>query len=240
MTKWIIFDMDNTLIDTEVLYTNAMSEFADVMARLGFPRDRVLARQAEVDQSLLKEMGYSTDRFAKSFEITLREFVSLIQCQLAPGHVEALALEVKKIAMNVFERKSVEYEYTESVVRDCMKAGYKVGIITAGERWVQTRRFDNLSVRNLFQDCWVVLRKTKEVFNDFARKHDVNPQESWMIGDSISSDIEPAVAAGFNAIHLDTSNWVARDRGFKLPVGVVTVPNLSHIREIILGVPNNG
>lgn len=238
-SKWIIFDMDNTFIDTEPLYTNASNRFGDLMESLGFDRTTVMKKQDEIDAGLFEEYGYSTDRFAESFERTAKHFLE--GGGFVPVGSENTVKQARRIAMDVFDQKSIEYPYAADVVRQFASAGYKVAVITAGERWVQIKRFDDLTVRNLFHDCWVVLKKTSDVFEDFCIKHNVDKENSWMIGDSIRSDILSSHAAGLNAIHLDTSNWGSVEVGKdQMPSGVVTVPDLSYTPDIILGVKANG
>lgn len=240
-SKWIIFDMDNTFIDTEPLYTNASARFGDLMTSLGFDRDTVMKKQDEIDAGLFEEFGYSTDRFAESFERTVKHFLSDGFMRMGYDDTENTVKQARRIAMDVFDQKSIEYEYAAGVVRQFASAGYKIAVITAGERWVQIKRFDDLTMRNLFHDCWVVLKKTSDVFEDFCIKHDVDKENSWMIGDSIRSDILSSHAAGLNAIHLDTSNWGSVEVGKdQMPDGVVTVPDLSYTPDIILGVKSNG
>lgn len=238
MNKWVIFDMDNTLINTEPLYLDAIEKFLTIMQEWGFPRAEVSKRQSAIDAGLLAKMGYSTDRFAESFELTYMEFQS--QKKYGDGDIMPSAASfannielVRKIAMDVFNQKSPEYSYALDAVRKIAAMGYKVAVITAGERWVQTKRFDDLTMRNFFLDCWVVLHKDKQVFEDFIIKHNVDTIHSWMIGDSLKSDILPAVAANLRAIHLQTSTWTARDANLKLPGGAVSVRDLSEAPQII-------
>ena len=237
MNEWVIFDMDNTLINTEPLYLDAIDKFVQLMTVYGFISEaKIRSRQGEIDGALLKEMGYSTDRFAESFERTFREFVKNSPIPWDDQMFQAAIRTVRHIAMDVFNQKSPEYEYAMAAVRKIAAAGYNIAVITAGERWVQIKRFDDLTMRNLFQDCWVVLRKDKQVFQDFIVKHDVDVSRSWMIGDSMKSDILPAIDAGLRAIHLQTSNWSARDGNLELPIGAVSVKDLSEAPSVILGV----
>lgn len=245
MSKWVIFDMDNTLINTEPLYLNAIEEFLGLMTIWGFPKEQVAKRQAAIDAGLLSKMGYSTDRFAESFEQTFKEFKSnrhqYDDDELwKESRIAEMIGIVRSIAMDVFNKKSLEYEYAMTAVRDIVAQGYKVAVITAGERWVQLKRFDDLTMRNLFHDCWVVLHKDAQVFKDFCAKHKVDSAYSWMIGDSLKSDILPAVEAGLSAIHLQTSNWQARDGESKLPNGAVSVKDLSYAPSIIQTITKYG
>jgi len=240
-TQWVIFDMDNTLINTEPLYVNASNQFAKLMEEYGrCDREEVKRVQNKIDAELFTQFGYSTDRFAESFERTVREMLSIgiyrSNDNFRELHREELIKLARKIAMSVFDQKSIEYSYSADVVRKIAEAGYKVAVITAGERWVQIKRFDDLTIRNLFHDCWVVLRKDERVFSDFCIKHDVDILNSWMIGDSLKSDIIPASNIGLNAIHLQTSNWESRDGKLKVPPGVPSVQDLSKVPSLILGI----
>lgn len=241
LSRWVIFDMDNTLIDTEPLYVNASNRFAKLMQEYGrCDLDEVKRIQNKIDAELFTQFGYSTDRFAESFERTVREMLSIglyrSNNNFRELHREELIKLARKIAMSVFDQKSIEYPYSADVVRKVAEAGYKVAVITAGERWVQIKRFDDLSMRNLFHDCWVVLKKDERVFSDFCTKHDVDILNSWMIGDSLRSDIIPASNVGLRAIHLQTSNWESRDGKLKVPEGVLSVKDLSEAPSVILGV----
>jgi putative hydrolase of the HAD superfamily len=240
-TQWVIFDMDNTLINTEPLYVEASEQFAKLMHEYGrCDPDEVKRVQNKIDAELFVQFGYSTDRFAESFERTVRTMLNIgvyrSQSNFRELHREDLIKRARKIAMAVFDQKSIEYTYAADVVRMIANAGYKIAVITAGERWVQIKRFDDLTMRNLFHDCWVVLRKDEQVFSDFCIKHDVDIANSWMIGDSLKSDIIPSSNIGLRAIHLQTSNWESRDGKLKVPDGVTSVKDLSEVPSIILGV----
>jgi len=105
-------------------------------------------------------------------------------------------------------------------------------LITAGEYEVQNKRFSKLSVRNLFHDVWIVPDKTKEVFDDFACKTNATKYFSWMIGDSIRSDIEPSLESGFKALHINNDNWHSVELK-KTTQNVLSVNKLTDILEII-------
>ena len=64
------------------------------------------------------------------------------------------------------------------------------------------------------------------------RGQDVELRDSWVIGDSIRSDILPARKAGLNAIYLRTPNWSVEHE--ELPPGVPTVARLSEVVSILM------
>lgn len=77
----------------------------------------------------------------------------------------------------------------------------------------------------------VVERKTAEELAAFCSHHSIDVKSSWMIGDSVRSDIIPARAIGLGAIHFQSPNWVAEAQ--MLPAGVVAINNIADAIPII-------
>ena len=229
---WIIFDMDNTLIDTQPLYWRALDSFCDLMVNEGFDREEVRSRHQIINANLHDAMGYMAECFPRSLELVVEEFAGKTEHWISL-RLERIMKAARSIGMDVHKQKSPEYQYSLDAVRKAMSLGYKTAVITAGERWVQERRFNELSMRDFFHDIWIVNKKEKQTFLDFCAKHDIPPDSSWMIGDSLKSDIIPATEAGLRTIHVQTSDWVARDSGLTLPNSAVSVKDLTEALAII-------
>lgn len=91
--KWVLFDGDNTLWHIEVLYDRARQALVRHIERAGGRPDEVEAFQRLEDKRLFAELGYSSTRFAQSFENTLRRFVT-IASNLELQNARHLALSV--------------------------------------------------------------------------------------------------------------------------------------------------
>ena len=60
-----------------------------------------------------------------------------------------------------------------------------------------------------FSAVEIVAEKDPPAYKEVIARHELTPHTSWMIGNSIKSDINPALAAGLHAVflfHKDT--WV--------------------------------
>ena len=80
----------------------------------------------------------------------------------------------------------------------------------------------------------VVPHKDEASFRALADDLAMNPGRCWVIGDSLRSDIAPAVRAGFRAVHFDSHNWAAHERtGHVLPQGAHVVSSLADALGII-------
>ena len=230
--KWIVFDADNTLWDVEYLYDEARDEFCkytlSLLDRLNEnPRgnvdlDLLEKAQRRRDLQLYKTHSYSSARFARSFEDTLMFFL-----QYPPPEA---VIHVRHIAQDVFE-KPVRLVNNLKQILDRLSGKYCLGIITAGERWVQEKRMAQFHLRDRFKEILIVEKKTADVFKAFCVSHDIEPKSCWVVGDSIRSDVLPAIEAGLRAIHVQASNWIAEHE--ELPADIHSVKVLREILEIL-------
>jgi putative hydrolase of the HAD superfamily len=198
-SAWVIFDADNTLWAIEHLYDAARERLVRFVSAEGTDGKQVESYQRSRDKELHETYGYSACRFARSFEDTLLRFVTCAPAEKV-RHVRRLALEV-------FEQPVRLVEDLESIL-DHVASEYQLGIITAGERWVQERRLNDFYLRARFAAVDIVDAKSPETFLEFCRQRFVDPASSWVVGDSVRSDINPAKQAGLGAIHVDHGeNW---------------------------------
>jgi putative hydrolase of the HAD superfamily len=230
LTRWVIFDADNTLWNVESLYDESRLLFCAYVEQLlsnqsswrGDP-GAVEMSQRKRDLELQETLGYSAGRFAKSFEDTLT--------LLIPSCSSDQVRHVRNLAAEVFERNAAPFDGLKATI-DRLGQDYNLGIITAGEQWVQERRLATFKLRERFSRCIIVERKTQEVFENFCSSENVDRSRSWVVGDSVRSDIIPAVKAGLRAIHFESPNWAheSADR----PPGVQAARTMQEVSAIIL------
>jgi putative hydrolase of the HAD superfamily len=232
--RWIIFDADNTLWNLEALYDRARSKFCsylldeitkDTQNRGDIDQSIIDRVQRHRDLQLEKTHGYQSSRFARSFEDTVSFFIPF-----ASPHVFK---EARSIALEVFDTLAEPYPDLESAIAK-LHDSYSFAIVTAGERWVQERRLNDFHLRASFQKTLIVERKTAETFSTFCDDNKIDRSISWIVGDSIRSDILPARNAGLNAVHLNNKNWTIELGA--LPDGVVSLATLSEVADYILRV----
>ena len=229
-SAWIIFDADNTLWDVEALYDQARDEFCEFvetcLAGSDPPcqLDRALidALQRHRDIQLHLTRGYTAARFARSFEDTL--------AFLLPFSPPETVRRSRELAFKVFDRKPRLTPGLEAVLAE-LGVGHSLGIVTAGERWVQERRMSQFAYRELFKEVAIVDRKTEETFTTICRSWNVDRASSWMVGDSLRSDVMPATKAGLRCVHFLAANWIV-EQGVR-PPGVPAAASMEEVLAII-------
>lgn len=199
-TNWVIFDADNTLWDIEHLYDNARNELCHFLEDKGFDRHQIENFQRNRDVELCSTYGYSACRFARSFEDTVIEY-------LGGSCKNDDVIHVRKIALDVFEKKP-KYDDSLNLIFDELKQRrFKIGLLTAGEKWVQEKRIAEFHLTNEIDAIDVVEKKTKEVISDFIVNNKIDRKHSWMVGDSLKSDIKPSIDSGLKAVWYKNHNW---------------------------------
>ncbi len=223
--RWVFFDGDNTLWHIESLYDRARDDLVrHIECAGGGSPDEVEAFQRLEDKRLFAELGYSAARFAKSFENTVRRFIAA-----PPVHEIQYA---RQLALSVFEQTAtIDADVPEVLIE--LKGRYKLGLITAGEPWVQQRRVAHFEFSKNFDLIRIVDQKTADVFRRLTAELHVDPQRSWVVGDSLRSDILPAIAAGLNAILIANHNWIEIERDEARPRHLNIVDRLKDILPIL-------
>jgi putative hydrolase of the HAD superfamily len=225
MDSWVVFDADNTLWEVESLYDDARRLMTEVLAVRGISPRISEEVQQEIDRNLHQRFGYSARRFPESFEQTLAHFF--------PHASKEEREQIRSIAEQVFVRPASAHEALRKILT-ALRRNYKFGIVTAGERWVQESRIEQFEYKNQFDVIEIVPQKDVTTFVDFARAHSIDTASSWLVGDSVRSDIMPGLAAGFNCILVHSHNWhqIETD-STALPSNVHEVEDLSEILSII-------
>ena len=195
--SWIIFDADNTLWNIEHLYDDSRNRLCVYLEGLGCDKEKVEEYQRKRDVELASTYGYSACRFARSFEDTVIHFL---------GGQDDHIVHCRSIALEVFDKAPKIHDNLEFVFKK-LKTKFKLAILTAGERWVQEKRLSEFHLLELVDRVLIVEKKTVDVFLSFISESDIDQQSSWMVGDSLKSDIAPATRAGLNTAWLCSHNW---------------------------------
>ena len=225
---WVIFDADNTLWHVEELYDHARDQLVSLLEKYGADPVATDREQRDRDVQLYERFGYSPKRFETSFNETTYQLLPASTAR----HLEPA---VRDIARSVFLSPARPDKDLPAVL-DRLAGTYNLGIITAGDTVIQARRLHEFPYTNRFSKVEIVAEKTSEIFDYFCRSNAVERLKSFVIGDSLRSDILPAIEAGLNAVWCHAPNWHEHEIGrHVLPRSVAIANNLCEAVDIILG-----
>lgn len=188
MIKRIIFDADNTLLDTYKDCINAYSEFLKKYYLLIKPEEFYDV----IGEFELKGIGFDKTELSKYISDRLKIDFSVDdfnRCLSIYGNYSTLLNDNTK---NVLEYLSKRY--TLVVLTNWYSDAQKARLRYHG----LDRYFKNI------YGCEYGAKPNKSFF-DLAREDD-NYDECVMVGDSLTSDIEPAKALGIRTIYINKDN----------------------------------
>lgn len=225
----VIFDGDDTLWATEQLYDEARANAAHVVSKLGVDPAAWEELQRKTDVGNVTRFGLLAERFPTSsveaFEFLRREAGAEVTADEASA--------VRQAAASVFERRAPVDPHASDVLSD-LRQTHRLILLTQGDPRVQTKRVRDSGLAEYFDEIVVVAAKSASVLAAVVDHFGIPPQDSWMVGNSLPSDINPAVAAGMRAIWIDAHVWSHERREARIRSGrVVQALGLEYVPEIV-------
>lgn len=210
MIKAVLIDLDNTLLETQALYTAAETDLQRLIeARSGARGDDVADEIQRRKLTLFDHYGYDPAMLPRAYEEALIAFV--------PDAGDEDILHARRLGCRIFEEEARLKEGVEDSIRR-LAENFILYIVTVGDDAVQRKRIDTLPFRDVFTDLFIVQDKNVETYRYVLQRGRHAPDEAVMIGDSLKSDIIPAVEAGLIAIHIPGDNWAGREmQGLEVP-----------------------
>ncbi len=185
-------DADDTLWRHETVFRLTQDRLAERLAPFA-DREALTARLAEVEARNLRFYGYGVKAFTLSMIETAVAFagdaaVDVIREILAAGR-EMLTHPIETLP-------GVEATLKRLSER------YRLVLITKGDLLDQERKVAASGLADLFAAVEIVSEKTTATYERIFARHGTGAPEAAMIGNSLRSDILPALAAGAFAAHI--------------------------------------
>ncbi|MDQ8029983.1 MAG: HAD hydrolase-like protein [Brevundimonas sp.] len=186
-------DADDTLWHNETIFRLTHDRFADLLAQHG-DRDTIEARLAEVERRNLRLYGYGV----KGFTLSMIETAMELTGGEAPPSVvrEILAAGREMLAHPVETLPGVD----EALA--ALSEKYRLVLITKGDLMDQERKVAASGLGELFAAVEIVSEKTAGTYTQVFSRHGTGADEAVMVGNSMKSDVLPALEAGAFAVHI--------------------------------------
>lgn len=232
----VIFDLDDTLVDTSHVYWEARTKFLGYMNDLGFDAEEVLSRFEEIDTNLLGKYGHAPERYLASMRETYGSLCKEGGGGESPDVMERIQHAGDWVIKTVPELIPDAIKLLEGV----KSLGFAAILLTRGVEAVQKRKIELHGLEKYFSKIEVVSKKDSDLFASIMKGAKAEPSQCWVVGDSIKSDINPAIIAGANCIlYLYTHHsYYWRQEYGASPVGKFRIANNLIDVLSILGDPN--
>ncbi len=194
------FDADDTLWQNETFFRMTEQRFTELLSSHG--EHHVLsARLLEAERRNLAFYGYGVKGFTLSMIETAVE--------VTKGEVEASVIaEILSFGRQMLQNP-VETLPNVRETLDQLAGRYRIVLITKGDLFDQERKLAQSGLGDYFDAVEIVSEKTKETYERIFARHGDGPQHAMMVGNSLKSDVVPAIAAGAFGVHVPHElTWV--------------------------------
>ncbi|CAH1203359.1 hypothetical protein PAECIP111893_01951 [Paenibacillus plantiphilus] len=237
MKQNILFDLDDTLIYCNRYFYFVIDQFIDSMTDYfrGFELSPEIIRnkQTEIDIARVHAIGFKSDHFPQSFIDTYRHFSDFV------GRATSVVEEdmLWKLGRSVYEHEVEPYPYMEETLHSLASSGHELHLYTGGELLIQQRKIEKMQLQRYFGNrIYIRSHKNNEAMENILQEGGFDRSSTWMIGNSIRTDVVPALTSGIHAIHMKAdSEWVYNIVGIDIvPKGAFyTLNQLNEIPDTI-------
>ena len=195
----LIIDADDTLWENNIYFERAFEDFCGFLAHSNMTPAEVRAVLDEIETVNNKVHGYGTANFARN----------LTECYHKLVEREVRAQDLPRVM-----------SFTEQIVRhpieliggvpetlEYLSTRHDLTLFTKGNAEEQKLKLDRSGLAIYFGHTAIVKEKDAGSYQALIRERRLDPERTWMIGNSPKSDINPALEVGIKAVfvpHLHT------------------------------------
>ena len=181
------FDADDTLWQNEQFFRSSEKHFASLLAPYADIAD-LSGRLLAVEKRNLDSYGFGI----KGFTLSLIETAVEVTEGTVPATVIA---EILSAGREMLSHPVETLPYVTETLEQ-LTDHYKLVLITKGDLFDQERKLAQSGLGDFFDAVEVVSNKDKATYEHVFRRHGDGAEQSLMIGNSLKSDIVPAIEAG--------------------------------------------
>ncbi len=203
MNQHILFDLDDTLVYCNKYFHAILDRFADRMTEwfgsAGIGREEIAAKQTEIDIAGVQALGFKSERFPQSMIDTYQFFLTVT------GRTRSVLEEEQlwKLGNSVYELEIEPYPMMNETLDSLASRGHELHLYTGGEPTIQLRKIESMGLERYFEDRIYIRRhKNTDALEQILSGGNFDRDKTWMIGNSVRTDVLPALRCGINAVYL--------------------------------------
>ena len=190
MPYHLFVDADDTLWENNVYFEQAIYAFITFLDHSRLSHDEVRAVLDEVERL----MGYGAANFTKSLVETYRRLAEKDWQDEDIEQVRRFGEQIQSQPLVLISGVKETLEY--------LSPRHDLVLLTMGDQEEQKLKIERSGIETFFRQVIIVPEKDSTTYREVTSEIGAEPQSTWMIGNSPRSDINPALAAGLNAVYI--------------------------------------
>lgn len=181
------FDAEDTLWQNEQFYRLTETRFLDLLSEHG--EKKVLAdRLLDAEKRNLALYGFGIKGFTLSM---IETAIEVTEGRVGIGVIEKILEAGRELLQHPVETLPHARDVLERLA-----GSYRIIMITKGDLFDQERKLAQSGLGDLFDAVEIVSDKARVTYERIFTRHADGPEHAVMVGNSLKSDIVPAIQAG--------------------------------------------
>jgi len=208
--SFLLIDADDTLWENNIYFERAFDDFVDFLAHSSLTAVQVREVLNEIELVNAKIHGYGARNFGRNLQ---QAYHHLAEREIRPGdlaHVMSLAERILEQPVELIGG------VTETLAQ--LAERHDLTLFTKGHPDEQRLKVDRSGLAGYFAHTAIVKEKDAAAYRKLVEQRGFAPQQTWMIGNSPKSDINPALEAGLGAVLVPHAHtWVLERQDLRAP-----------------------
>jgi putative hydrolase of the HAD superfamily len=226
VSQTLFFDADDTLWENNIYFERAIASFISYLDHRVHTNEEVREHLNLCERATIAQHGYGLKSFRRS----------LIDCfeQLSDEPVtQEKHARIVSFAEAIADQEIELLDGVEETLR-ALSPRHRLILVTKGSLEEQQDKLERSGLRGLFAAVEVPHEKTADMYRELIMRHTCDAVNTWMIGNSPRSDINPALAAGLNAVFLPHSfTWVLEHETVDAPPQGARLLELAKFKQLL-------
>ena len=210
--SFLLIDADDTLWENNIYFEKAFDEFVEFLDHSSLTSPQIRDVLNEIESVNAKIHGYGAVNFGRNLQQAYRH---LAEREVHAGDLSHLM----SLAERIMEQPLEPIEGVEDTLAK-LAARHDLTLFTKGHPEEQKLKVDRSGLGRYFSHTAIVKEKDREAYLRIAVERRLAQADTWMIGNSPKSDINPALEAGLGAVLVPHPHtWVLEHQELRIPEG---------------------
>ena len=215
----LLIDADDTLWENNIYFERAITSFISYLDHRVHTPEEVRGHLNQVEHATIRSHGYGLRSFRRSLVTCFEQLTDVPLTEEKRRRIESFAQSIADQEIELLP--DVASTLAELATR------HRLIMVTKGNPEEQTGKLERSGLAPHFSAVEVLPEKHHDAYISLTAHHGCESCNTWMIGNSPRSDINPALAAGLHAVFIPHDfTWVLEHEIVNQP------PSGQHLLEL--------
>jgi putative hydrolase of the HAD superfamily len=192
--QYLLIDADDTLWENNIYFERAFDEFVEYLGHSTLSAPEIRGVLDEIELANAKIHGYGSLNFGRNLRQCYQHLAERDVNEEDLSTVMSFAERILDCPMEVIGGVSETLEY--------LAPRHDLTLFTKGHPDEQKLKIDRSGLGTYFAHTCIVKEKDVAAYTALVEQRGIDPARAWMAGNSVKSDVNPALEAGLNAVFI--------------------------------------